>query len=377
MKFFIVAGEHSGDSHGADLIDSLRQRQPDIEFVGLGGPLMKQRAPEVEDWVDDASVVGFIEVLKHYGFFRQKFHQCIVQLENTVVDGVIMIDYPGFNLRLAKKLHERGLGNKLIYYISPQVWAWNRGRIPKMAKWLDLMLCLFPFEKKLYEEVGLRAEVVGHPLVEDLNEASVPLARDERLVGLFPGSREREIQRLFPLMLTVARKLKRKHGDLKFEVPAASERYLATLNQLREKAGFSPDDCRIVVGGSRSLMQRAKCGLIASGTATLEAAYFGLPYALVYKVAWSTYLLGRILVKIKYLGMINILADRELVNEFIQADAEPRGIANHLEHLLDDQQHWSDLSDQLVETAQQLGAPGASQRAAAAILALGSGSNKI
>ncbi|HEX3818308.1 MAG TPA: lipid-A-disaccharide synthase, partial [Chthoniobacterales bacterium] len=209
MKIFFVAGEASGDNHGAALMDSLRGLQPNVEFCGRGGPQMQALAGrQFVNWIDDAGVVGLWEVIKHYPYFRRQFRQTLVDIAAAKPAAVVLIDYPGFNLRLAQALRDRSLGGKIIYYISPQVWAWNRGRIPQMAKYLDLMLCIFPFEAELYTQSGLRTVFVGHPMLRNLAAKRVALARERNLVGLFPGSRAREVRKLLPIMLAVAQKLR-------------------------------------------------------------------------------------------------------------------------------------------------------------------------
>jgi len=205
---YLVAGEASGDNHGAGLMEALRQREPEIRLLGRGGPLMKQIAGgQFRDWSEEAAVVGLWEVIKQYGYFRREFQQTFREIAEARPDAVVLIDYPGFNLRLARKLHQSSLGGKIIYYISPQVWAWNRGRIPKMARWLDLMLCIFPFEADLYARSGLRAVFVGHPMMENLEAQRIATPREPDLVGLFPGSRAREVRKLVPIMIAVMREL--------------------------------------------------------------------------------------------------------------------------------------------------------------------------
>lgn len=239
-----------------------------VEFVGAGGPKMRPLAADpFEDWIAEAGVLGLWDVLKNYGYFRAKFDRMLADIERLNPDAVLLVDYPGFNLRLARALRVRSSRRKILYYISPQVWAWNRGRIPKMARWLDLMLCIFPFEKPLYEKSGLRTEFVGHPIVEQMSRDRLPLARDERLLGFFPGSREREVRRVFPAMVSAARQVAAARPDIRFEAAAASE---AQAAQMRTMAGGVPIE--INAGKAHELMQRAAAGIVCSGTATLEAA---------------------------------------------------------------------------------------------------------
>lgn len=368
---YMVAGEHSGDTRGAELMGALRKRRPGWAFRGLGGPKMKRLADgAVEDWVDRAAVVGVWEVLRHYSFFKARFEQTRREIEKLRPDAVVFVDYPGFNLRLARALHEAKAGARLIYYISPQVWAWNRGRIPRMAEWLDLMICLFPFEVELFEAAGLRSVCAGHPIVDQLERERIESGREPKLVGLFPGSREREVARLFPLMVETAAVLHGRHPEWRFEASAASESLRARMDELLARNGAGELPVEIVTGKSHELMQRARAGVVASGTATLEAAYYGLPYCLVYKISWPTYLVGRALVEIGHLGMANILAGREIVHEFIQHDANVANLVSFVESVMTDEVRRAELERNLRESAAMLGTGGAATVAAEAVLGL-------
>ncbi|MDP3849454.1 MAG: lipid-A-disaccharide synthase [Luteolibacter sp.] len=369
-RLYVVAGELSGDAHGAGLLRSLKTMVPAVEIHGVGGPEMAAVAgPGLRDWVEDASVMGVWEVLKRYGWFKQRFAEMLEDLKAFRPDVLLLIDYPGFNLRFAEAVKRECPETRLVYYISPQVWAWHKGRIPKMARMLDEMLCLFPFEQTLFQSAGLKTTFVGHPLVDELEEKRLPDAqRDDSLVGLFPGSREREVARLFPMMIGTAQLLKAWRGDLKFEVPAASAKLAAQIRALLVESGADPW-ITVSSGESHSLMQRACCAVIASGTATLEAAYYGLPYCLVYRVAPLTYVLGRMLVKIEHIGLVNILAGRQVIEEFIQADAEAMVVSHSLRGFLESPEKRAALQEQLAETAGKLGEKGAHERAARAVAA--------
>jgi lipid-A-disaccharide synthase len=238
-----------------------------------------------------------------------------------------------------------------------------------MARLLDEMLCLFPFEQPLFQNAGLKTTFVGHPLVDELEEKRLPGARrDETLVGLFPGSREREVARLFPMMIGTANMLKAWRSDLKFEVPAASVKLAAQIRGLLAETG-ADEWITVNAGESHALMQRACCAVIASGTATLEAAYYGLPYCLVYRVAPLTYAAAKVLVKIKHIGIVNILAGEEVVKEFIQAGAEPLAVSRALREFLESPEKRAALQARLAETSGKLGGHGAHERAAASVAA--------
>ncbi len=367
-RLYVVAGELSGDAHGAGLLRSLKTLVPAVEIHGVGGPQMAAVAgPGLRDWVEDAAVMGVWEVLKRYGWFKQRFAEMLEELRVFRPDVLLLVDYPGFNLRFAEAVKRESPETRLVYYISPQVWAWHKGRIPKMARLLDEMLCLFPFEQPLFQSAGLKTTFVGHPLVDELEEKRLPGARrDELLVGLFPGSREREVARLFPMMVETAKRLKAWRGDLKFEVPAATVKLAAQIRELLVAADASAW-ITVTTGESHALMQRACCAVIASGTATLEAACYGLPYCLVYRVAPLTYAAAKALVKIKHIGIVNILAGREVIEEFIQADAEPAAVSRSLKGFLESPEKRDALREQLAETASKLGGSGAHERAATAV----------
>jgi len=388
---YFVAGEASADNHGAALMRALRKADVDLRFVGRGGPQMKAVAGDnFQNWIDKSGVLGLWEVIKHYGYFRKQFHETLDEIGASKPNAVVLIDYPGFNLRLARTLRKRLPAQKIIYYISPQVWAWNRGRIKKMARWLDLMLCIFPFEADLYNQSGLRTIFVGHPMIERLRDrqslvaaatygsagksasrtdssgGEIDIQRDSNLVGLFPGSRGREVRKIFPILVQTARELRRSKPDLHFEVAAASDE----LAQEMEKMLGSQDRhlFGIKIGQTAEIMQRAVAGIVASGSATLEAAYFRMPFALIYKVAWPTYFAGRLLVKVKYLGMPNVLADKQVVPEFIQHRAKSQDLAKTILRLLDDPMKRGQMISEFDKIAAQLGESGASERAAKAIL---------
>jgi lipid-A-disaccharide synthase len=279
---------------------------------------------------------------------------------------VIFVDYPGFNLRLAAYLRRKGFIGKLIYYISPQVWAWNRGRIPRMAKFLDLMMCIFPFEKSLYEASGLRTEFVGHPMIRELERHRTGAVRDPGLVALLPGSRGREIKRIFPVMLRAAKLLSARDDHIRFEASAASEATREIMRKIVDKTKIR--NVTIGLRNSYDLMQRAYAGMVASGTATLESTFYRLPFVLIYKVSWLTYIPGRILIRVDYLGMPNVLAGREIIPEFIQHEAKPESIADAVWGLYSNNSARAAMLDDMDRVTESLGKKGAERRAAEVVL---------
>jgi lipid-A-disaccharide synthase len=368
-SIYFVAGEASADNHGAALMESLRKRDVDLVFHGRGGPRMQAIAgKDFKNWIDEAGVVGLWEVIKRYSYFREQFDETLREVAERKPDAVILIDYPGFNLRLARTLRARSPKQKIIYYISPQVWAWNRGRIKKMARFLDLMLCIFPFEAELYNKSGLRTIFVGHPMIERFRAGEIDIERDPNLIGLFPGSRSREVVKNFPVMLEAARELYRTRQTLRFQIAAASESLAAEISDVLADARMRSGIFRVVTRETAATMQRASAGIVASGSATLEAAYFRLPFVLVYKVSWLTYLAARLVVKVKYLGMPNVLAGKEVVPEFIQHRAQPRAIAEAIAELNENAEARKPMISEFDSIIGKLGKGGASKKAARAIL---------
>lgn len=368
FTIYFVAGEASGDEHGAALLRALREMAPDLVFTGRGGPKMQAIAGEsFTNWSDAAAVVGLWEVVKRYGYFRDQFQNAMNEIATIHPDAVVLIDYPGFNLRLARALRKKIPALKIIYYISPQVWAWNRGRIGQMARFLDLMLCIFPFEAELYNKSGLRTVFVGHPMIENLAKLRTNEERQPNLIGLFPGSRLREVRKIFPIMLEAAREIVVERPEINFEVAAASEPLALEIRQMLAASSVR-DRVRVVTDAATRTMQRVFAAMVASGTATLEAAYFRLPFVLVYKVTWPTYFAARLVLKTKHLGMPNVLAGREIVPEFIQHEARPDSISKAVLKLMNDQSVRDVMISEFNAIIAKLGETGASARAARVIL---------
>lgn len=364
---YIVAGEASGDARGAELLSALKKEMPSLRVLGAGGARLAALADgPFLDWTSEA-VVGLWDVLRKYRYFRGQMDRMLAEIEATKPATLLLVDYPGFNLRLAKAAKRRNPALKTIFYISPQVWAWNRGRIPKMAKYLDLMLCIFPFEKSLYEASGLRTEFVGHPMLDSLAPLKTNGERREDLIGLFPGSRDREVRSLFPPMLEAARLLSSRVRGLSFEAPAANAKVAAWMREHMRKRKFDPAFCRIGMDRFYPLVQEAAAGFVCSGTATLEAAYFGMPMLITYKVAPLTWTIGKMLVRIPHLGMPNVLAGRAVAPELLQGAATPRALADAMLRLLEDPSARRAQQDSFREIIAGLGEPGAGKRAAHAV----------
>jgi lipid-A-disaccharide synthase len=349
-----IAGEASGDAHAAALIGALRAQAPGLQVYGAGGPKMREAGMKLSLDLTEHAVVGLVEVLKNYGKFRKIFRRLVREAEQRRPDAVVLVDFPGFNLRFAAQMKKRGI--KVIYYISPQLWAWHAGRAKQIERDVDLMLTIFPFEKAWYAEHApkLRVEFVGHPMAERLPQSAEK--REDRLVLLLPGSREREVAKIFPVM---ARVIGRMPADVKFVAAAVNEQSAAMMRHPR---------VTVEVGNAHEWMQRAALAITASGTATMECAFFGCPMLIVYKVNWLTYLIGRMVVKVNWLGMPNVIAGRAIVPEFLQHDAQPERIAAAALELLEDTAKRDTMQRELAAVVNSLGGPGASERAARLIL---------
>ena len=329
--------------------------------------MVAEGGSDVEDWVDDAAVMGIVEVIKRYSWFKKRLDDAVSSVKELKPDVLLLIDYQEFNRRLAQVIKAELPETKIVQYVAPQVWAWNQRRIPKVAASLDLMICLFPFEVKFFTDVGLKAVAVGHPLVDELERDRVETERDHWHVGLFPGSREREVAKLFPLMIEVAKELRERFPRVRFSTAAASEKVGNLIHELIETHGVEEGLITVQAGESQKLMQQVGSGVIASGTATLEAAYFGMPFCLVYEVAWGTYVVAKHLLKSKFIGLVNILSGEELAPEFIQDDANVYEIGYWLGTMLSDEEARIEQGNIMRRAASQLGEIGMHERAAAEI----------
>jgi len=353
-----IAGEASGDAHAAKLIEALRVQAPEVKVFGAGGAKMQAAGMELLLDLTEHAVVGLVEVLRNYGKFREIFWDLVEEAEKRKPDAVVLVDFPGFNLRFAAQMKERGI--KVIYYISPQLWAWHASRAKQIERDVDLMLCIFPFEKDWYAKHApkLRVEFVGHPFAERLGESTKSETRNPKLILLLPGSREREVAKIFPIMAGIVDRLP---NDLEFIVAAVNEQSAAMM--------MHHPRIKVELGTAHELMQHATLAITASGTATMECAFYGCPMIVVYKVNWLTYLIGRMVVKVNWLAMPNVIAGREIVPEFIQHAANPDRVAPVARELLKNDAKREAMRQELAIVVESLGADGASERAAKLILA--------
>lgn len=361
MTFLVVAGDPSGDMRAAELAAALKAQRPGLKIVAVGGACLKEVADEFLEDLAGRGVVGFWEPLRHLPFLRGLLKRLDARLAASAVDGVVVVDYYGFNRRVLELASRRGV--PAYYYVCPQVWASRAGRLLVLKRLVRKALVLFPFEEKLYREAGLPATFVGHPLAESLPAPRPARGGAALRVGLLPGSRGAELRRHLPLFLDAFRILREEFPEARGIVIASShlppDAYAAAQGLAGVSVEQDPDY------GVRSGLDAA---ITASGTATLENALLGLPMVVVYRMSWPTYWAARMLIRVPYIAMANILAGRRLVPELIQSDATPGRIAAEAAVFLRDRTGNAALRGALAALRSQLGGPGAAARAAAEIL---------
>ena len=367
----VVAGEPSGDLHAGRLMEAVHRHRPDVRFFGIGGDGVRAAGGEVLVDAREMAVLGLWEVLKRYSFFRRVFNDLKRSAAERRPDLALLIDYPGFNLRFAAEL--KAMGIAVVYYICPQVWAWHRSRIGKMAKLIERLLVIFPFEVDVFNGTGLRVEYVGHPLVDEA--AKERAASREPLpwpgaprIALLPGSRRQELERMMPALWQAAGLIQRQCPEAGFILAASSPESEAQARAIIERTPGGPSRFEIVTGRTRQILAEATAGWVKSGTSTIEAALMNCPMCVVYKTSPITYALARRLIRVPHLGMVNLIAGREAFREFLQHDATPERLAEGLLPLLSDTPQRAASLASLVEVQQALGEGGAAERAASALL---------
>ncbi len=366
-RILIVAGEASGDLHGSSLVRELRSIRPSLEIFGIGGDKMQKEGVELIFHVDRLAIMGFFEVLKNLAFIRNVMRRVISAAKDRRPDLAILIDYPGFNLRLARRLKD--LGVPVLYYISPQVWAWGGNRMKKMPGLVDKMVVILPFEKAIYDKFGIDCEFVGHPfldvarpvLSEDDFQRKFDIRRNDVTVGLLPGSRWQEVEKILPIMLESSRLLGARIKNLKLLLGLAPTIEKRKTEDMLEAAGSG---VRIVENLTYDLMKHADLLLIASGSATLECAILGTPFVVIYRTSLWTYLLAKSLITIPNIALANVVAGKSIVPEFIQNRAVPSRIAEETYEILTDRERYKSLQNELSRVRARLGEKGASERAA-------------
>lgn len=337
-SLLVIAGEDSGDMHAADVIRALKAQRPDVTAWGIGGEKLRAEGVELLHDTREMDVLGIVEVLKRYPFFKRTFAEVVAEVENRKPDAALLVDYPGFNLRLARELKKRGV--KVLYYVCPQVWAWNRRRIPKMAEIIDRLMVIFPFEVEVFKDVDLKVDFVGHPMVDELREFRdkdpEPLPwNGKKKIALLPGSRKQEISYILPRLLETAQLMEQSRPDISFLIPVP-ERRLALVESALQKTGKAPRNISIVVGKSREVLKQADAAFVASGTATLEAALLGCPTVLVYRGSFLNYLFVRAMIRIPWLGIANIVSGKEIMPERLQYEMTPLKLAAAIDPLMNE-----------------------------------------
>jgi lipid-A-disaccharide synthase len=361
----MVAGEASGDLHGAHLIDALRKRLPDIRISGAGGGAMRDAGAHIVVDAHDLSVMGFSAVFLKAPVILRHLARLKQLLANHRPDLLILIDFPDFNLHLAG--YAKKLGIPVLYYISPTVWAWRSGRIHKIKRRVDHMAVILPFEKSIYAKHGVPATFVGHPLMdgappENEPESGTPPGKS-RTVALLPGSRECEVSRLLPEMLKAARILQQADPGLCFVISRASSIDAAVIDHLTRPYGLAHTS--ITDEPVYAIFKRCRLAIVASGTASLEAAIYGIPTIIVYSVSTLSYVMAKSLVRVPHIGLANLIADKRVLPELVQDQATAPQIAATAQHLLSDGEAYSRMQSELKAIRKQLGRAGASDRVAA------------
>jgi lipid-A-disaccharide synthase len=370
-NILMIAGEVSGDYIGAALIAELRKLEPDINVYGLGGDRMKEAGMNILYHIKRMAFLGFAEVVKHLPFIKQVQSDLIQVIKAENIKYAVLIDYPGFNLNFAKKL--KHIGVKVIYYISPQIWAWGGGRIKKIKRLVDKMLVVFPFEEDLYKKNNVNVELVGHPLIERIHEYKF-LSREElwkkfnfdekEILLVMPGSREHEVEKIFPEVIKAAERIASEF-NLQIVVACSTNIDEDVFNNSADSKKFT-----VVKGFTYDLMKYAKLGIIKSGTSTLEAGLFELPMVIVYKTSKLTYLIGKNLVQVDNIGMANIISGEKVVPELIQNDVNENTIYSECKKILTDKILYEDIKRKFNLLKEKLGSAGASARAAKIIYSI-------
>ncbi|HKI77393.1 MAG TPA: lipid-A-disaccharide synthase [Ignavibacteriaceae bacterium] len=368
-NLMIIAGEMSGDLHGGSLITELLKIDPQINVFGIGGDKMKAAGMQLNYHLHKMAFLGFLEVVKHIPFIRKVQKRLISVVKEKEIATVVLIDYPGFNLSIAKKM--KRLNVKIIYYISPQIWAWGGGRIEKIKKIVNKMLVVFPFEEKLYSDHNVDVDFVGHPLLERLNDYNFlekdelfdkfELEKDKEILLILPGSRDHEVRSIFPETIKAAEKLA-KEFNLQIVTACSSNIDENIFYKITEIRNF-----KVIKENTYNLLKYSKFGIVKSGTSTLEAGLFCLPMIIVYKTSSLTYLIGKSLIKVDNIGMANIISGEKVVPELIQKDVSEKSIYSEAKKILSDKTVFDEMKKKLGNIKKKLGSEGASERAAKSI----------
>lgn len=372
----IIAGEASGDLHGASLIRELKKLDSSLKIFGVGGNKMQAEGMELIYHTDKMAFLGFVEVIKHLPFIKKVQRDLIEEVKKRKVKEVVLIDYPGFNLSIAKKLKslELDLKLELIYYITPQVWAWGKGRVNKIRELFKKVLVVFPFEEKFFKEKNVNAEYVGHPLIQEINtydfisrnllDKKYSLDPTKEILLILPGSRKQEVKSIFPEAIKAALKIA---DELDMQI------VVACSSNIDEKVFYELTDIKnykVIKNQTYDLLKHAKFGIVKSGTSTLEAGLMELPMVIVYKTSCLTYVIGKSLAKIKNIGMANIILNEQVVPELIQGEANADNIYDMAKNILSDEDLLNRMKLKLSGIKKILGDKNAPENAAKIIYSL-------
>lgn len=357
MRIYIIAGETSGDLHASNLVKAFKRLQPDASFRGLGGDLMQQQGVELLRHYKETAFMGFWEVIKNLRKILGYIDLCKKDILGWKPDAIILVDYPGFNLRIAEFAKQQGL--RVFYYISPQVWAWKSSRVKKIKRDVDRMFVILPFEKEFYAKWNYHVEFVGHPLLDAISDHSfdkeVKIREAKPVIALLPGSRKQEIAKVLPVMLEIVSSF------------PAYQFVIAGVNSIEEsfyRELINDKNCQLIFNQTYPLLSQSKAALVTSGTATLETALFNVPEVVCYKGSPLSFWIGKQLVDVKYISLVNLILDQPLVKELIQQDFTPANLKVELHKILLDENRRTQLMTGYQQLKGILGGAGASEKTA-------------
>ena len=363
MKYYIIAGEASGDLHGSNLIKQIKQLDDAADIRCWGGDMMAQAGGHVVKHYKELAFMGFVEVVMNLRTIFRNLDWCKKDILAFQPDAIVLIDYPGFNLRIAEWAKQQGL--KVIYYISPQVWAWKESRVKKIRECVDKMLCILPFEKEFYHKWNYEAEYVGHPLIEVVKAAReappAPRFSDKPIIALLPGSRRQEVTEKLPVMLSMARYFP-EYQFVMAQAPSLDDSFIRSFTDAYPNVS-------VVKGQTYALLLQASAALVTSGTATLETALFGVPEVVCYKGSPISYFFAKRLIKVKYISLVNLIMDKPVVKELIQHDLTEENLLKELTLILKDEARREQMKADYAVLWTLLGDGTASRKAAEAIVA--------
>lgn len=364
MKYYIIAGEASGDLHGSNLVKQIKQLDAAADIRCWGGDLMEQAGATVVKHYRDLAFMGFVEVIMNLRTIFANLDLCKKDILAYQPDVLVLIDYPGFNLRIAEWAKLQGL--KVVYYISPQVWAWKEGRVKKIRQTVDKMLVILPFEKDFYRKWDFEVEYVGHPLIEAVKAAQeappVPRFSEKPVIALLPGSRKQEVKEKLPVMLSMARYYP-EYQFIMAQAPSLEDNFIKTFTSAYPNVS-------VVKGQTYQLLLQASAALVTSGTATLETALFGVPEVVCYKGSPVSYFFAKYLIKVKYISLVNLIMDKPVVNELIQHDLTEENLLKELTLILKDTARRQQMKADYAVLWTLLGDGTASRKAAEAIVGM-------